>query len=366
MKKIGILGGGQLALMMIPFIKSLGFKSVILDEKHASCVDIADEFREGDFTNPSDCQKLNDCDVVTFEIENISLAGMRKIAKTTQVYPDPSVLELIQNKGSQKAFFKENNINTSDFHVSNLNEEIDLNNKVIKLTVGGYDGKGVWIPKPGQSIHSHFLDKECLIEDRINIDKEIAVVCCRSINGEIVTYDPVEMVMNADLNLLDYQFNPATVSDEIQARAAEIATKILKLLDYVGTLAIEFFVDTEGELWVNELAPRVHNSGHNTLESAPCSQFENHIRAISGLTLGASQPSKPSLTMNLLGSGEAGPTKIEINDDLAENIHVHLYNKKESRPGRKMGHVTVLGDIKDLIQNKTSIRDQITISGEQK
>ena len=366
MKKIGILGGGQLALMMIPFIKSLGFKSVILDEKHSPCMDSADEFREGDFTNPSDCQKLDDCDVVTFEIENISLAGMQEIAKTTKVYPDPSVLELIQNKGSQKTFLKQNHIITSDFYVSTLNEQTDLNNKVIKLTVGGYDGKGVWIPKPGQSINEHFLNKECLIEDRINIDKEIAVVCCRSINGEIVTYDPVEMVMNSDLNLLDYQFNPATIGEEVQTRASDIATKILSLLDYVGTLAIEFFVDTDGELWVNELAPRVHNSGHNTLESAPCSQFENHIRAISGLPLGPSKPSKPSLTMNLLGSGEAGPTKTEINDELAENIHVHLYNKKESRPGRKMGHVTVLGNIKDLIQNKTNIKDQITISGEQK
>jgi len=365
-KKIGILGGGQLALMMIPFIKSLGFKSVILDEKHASCRDSADEFREGDFTKPSDCQKLADCDVVTFEIENISLAGMQDIAKTTQVYPSPSVLELIQNKGKQKAFFKENDIHTSDFDVSVLNEDINLNNKVIKLTVGGYDGKGVWIPKPEQAIHPDFLNKECLVEDRINIDKEIAVVCCRAINGETVTYDPVEMVMDAELNLLDYQFNPATVSADIQCQAAGIATKILNLLDYVGTLAIEFFIDTDGKLWVNELAPRVHNSGHNTLESAPCSQFENHIRAITGLPLGASTPSKPSMTMNLLGSGEAGPTNIQINGELAENIHVHLYNKEESRPGRKMGHVTVLGNIQELIQNKANIRDQITISGEQK
>jgi len=365
-KKIGILGGGQLALMMIPFIKSLGFKSVILDEKHSPCADSADEFREGDFTNPSDCQKLDDCDVVTFEIENISLAGMKEIAKKTQVFPAPSILELIQNKGAQKTFLKQHKINTSDFHVSVLNDKVDLTNKVVKLTTGGYDGKGVWIPKSGQPIHDHFLNKECVIEDRISIDKEIAVVCCRSMNGEIVTYDPVEMVMNAELNLLDYQFNPSNLSDELQNQIASIATHILELLDYVGTLAIEFFVDTDGELWVNELAPRVHNSGHNTLESAPCSQFENHIRAITGLALGPSQPSKPSLTMNLLGTGAAGPTKTEINEELAENIHIHLYNKKESRPGRKMGHVTVLGDIKDLIQNKATIKDQITISGEQK
>jgi len=365
-KKIGILGGGQLALLMLPFIKSLGFKSVVLDEKHSPCIDSADEFREGDFTNSSDCQKLNDCDVVTFEIENISLAGLKELARTTQVYPAPSVLELIQNKRTQKAFLKENHIKTSDFHVSILNEEVELKNKVIKLTTGGYDGKGVWIPKPDQPIHEHFQDKECVIEDRINIDKEIAVVCSRSVSGAIVIYEAVEMVMDAELNLLDYQFNPSTVSKEIQNQASVVATKILELLDYVGTLAIEFFVDTSGELWVNELAPRVHNSGHNTLESAPCSQFENHIRAISGLALGASTPSKPSLTMNLLGSGAAGPTKTVINDELAENIHVHLYNKKESRPGRKMGHVTVLGNIKDLIQNKANIRDQITISGEQK
>ena len=366
MKKIGILGGGQLALMMLPFIKSLGFKSIILDEKHAPCRDKADEFRIGDFSNPTDCQKLNDCDVVTFEIENISLDGLKGIAKTTQVYPDPSILELIQNKGAQKTFFKENGINTSDFHVAILNDDIDLANKVVKLTVGGYDGNGVWIPKPEQPIHEHFLNQECLIEDRVSIDTEIAVVCCRSISGEAVTYDPVEMVMDAELNLLDYQFNPSTVSADLQNQAADIATKILNLLDYVGTLAVEFFIDTEGRLWVNELAPRVHNSGHNTLESAPCSQFENHIRAISGLPLGASTPSKPSLTINLLGSGEAGPTKVAINGELAENIHIHLYNKEESRPGRKMGHATVLGNIKDLIQNKATIRDQITISGEQK
>lgn len=363
MKKIGILGGGQLALMMIPFIKSLGFKSVVLDAEQAPCRDRADEFRVGDFTNPADCKKLADCDVVTFEIENIALAGLKALARSTNVYPQPSVLELIQHKGAQKDFLKQNNINTSAFTVSTLNHDVDLTNKVVKLTVGGYDGKGVWVPQPGEPVNPHFLDKECLIEDKVSIDKEIAVVCCRSMNGEIVIYDPVEMVMDTDLNLLDYQFNPATVSKTIQTQAADIATRILTLLDYVGTLAIEFFVDTEGELWVNELAPRVHNSGHNTLESAPCSQFENHIRAISGLPLGPSQPSKASLTMNLLGSGEAGPAKITIDCELDENIHIHLYNKAESRPGRKMGHVTVLGNSQDLIQKKATIKNQITISG---
>ena len=364
MKKIGILGGGQLALMMIPFIKSLGFRSVVLDAKGASCADVADEFREGDLGNTSDCQKLADCDVVTFEIENISLAGLKELASKTSVYPDPSILELIQNKGTQKAFLLDNSIKTSDFHVSVLDESIELDNKVVKITTGGYDGKGVWIPRSGQGIHEHFLGRECVIEDRVAIDKEIAVVCSRSLTGDIVTYEPVEMVMDAELNLLDYQFNPSNVSGAIQTQAFEIASHILTLLDYVGTLAIEFFFDTNGELWVNELAPRVHNSGHNTLESAPCSQFENHVRAISGLALGPSTPSQPSLTMNLLGSGEAGPTHIEIDEGLDENIHIHLYNKKESRPGRKMGHVTVLGNIGDLVQNKDKIRDLIKISGD--
>jgi len=364
-KKIGILGGGQLALMMIPFIKSLGFKSVVLDAKGASCADIADEFREGDFSQAADCLKLADCDVVTFEIENISLAGLKQLADKTLVYPNPAVLELIQNKGTQKTFLIENGIKTSAFEVAVLDETASLDNKVVKLTTGGYDGKGVWIPKPGQAIHEHFLGQECVIEDRVEIDKELAVVCSRSSNGETVIYEAVEMVMDDELNLLDYQFNPATVSDALQNQATEVAEKILGLLDYVGTLSIEFFVDNSGDLWVNEMAPRVHNSGHNTLESAPCSQFENHIRAISGLPLGASAPSQPSLTMNLLGSGETGPARTDIDDALGENVHIHLYNKKESRPGRKMGHVTVLGNITDLVQNKDKIRALIKISGNQ-
>ena len=363
MKKIGILGGGQLALMMIPFIRSLGFTSVVLDGKDASCADSADEFREGDISQATDCEKLADCDVVTFEIENISLDGLKALAEKVDVYPAPAILELIQNKGTQKSFLLENAIKTSAFQVSILDESINLANKVVKLTTGGYDGKGVWIPKSGQPIPAGFIGKECVIEDRVAIDKELAVVCTRSRQGDVVTYEAVEMVMDAELNLLDYQFNPSNVSPALLNQAAEVATRILTLLEYVGTLAIEFFVDSEGELWVNELAPRVHNSGHNTLESAPCSQFENHIRAISGLPLGASTPSQPSLTMNLLGSGEAGPTRTDIADDLDENIHIHLYNKKESRPGRKMGHVTVLGNIEDMVQNKDTIRDLIKISG---
>lgn len=365
MKKIGILGGGQLALMMLPSIQKLGFHSVVLDRPGASTEELADTFIAGNFASKEDCLKLSDCDVVTFEIENISLVGLKEIEKITKAYPSSSVLETIQNKGTQKEFLKNCDVPTSHFIVEKLTSASDLNNKVVKLTTGGYDGKGVWIPK-GEAIPTDFLNKECVIEERVSIAKELAVVCSRNSLGEIKTYEMVEMVMDPNLNLLDYQINPSTVDLSIQDEARNHLITIAEKLNYVGTLACEFFLDTEGKLWVNELAPRVHNSGHNTIESAPTSQFENHIRAISGLELGETMPARPSLTMNLIGSGITGTTKIAGTHNLPENVFVHLYNKQESRPGRKMGHLTILGEGKELLKLKDQMKNLIQITGELK
>ncbi len=363
MKKIGILGGGQLALMMLPSIHKLGLHSVVLDQTGASTENLADTFIPGNFANKEDCLKLADCDVVTFEIENISLEGLKLLCEKTQVHPSPAVLETIQNKGTQKEFLKNCEVPTSDFIVETLTSDSDLRNKVVKLSTGGYDGKGVWIPK-NDNIPSDFLNKECVIEERVNIAKELAVVCSRNLAGEIKTYEMVEMVMDPELNLLDYQINPSTVDHALQDEARSYLMIIAEKLNYVGTLACEFFLDTEGKLWVNELAPRVHNSGHNTIESAPTSQFENHIRAISGLELGETMPAKPSLTMNLIGSKSVGPTKVEGTSDLPENVFIHLYNKQESRPGRKMGHLTILGEGDALLTLKDQMKNKIQITGE--
>lgn len=362
MKKIGILGGGQLALMMLPSIKSLGFSSVILDQANASTESLADEFVVGDFSKKEDCLKLSNCDVVTFEIENVSLEGLKELSKNTEVHPSPKVLETIQDKGKQKQFFRDIDVPTSDFSLVKMNNNLELKDKVVKLRTGGYDGKGVWVPN-GDKAPDVFLNQECLVEDKVRIKKEVAIVCSRNISGEIVTYELVEMVMDPELNLLDYQVNPSKIDPSIQKKAKDIAEKIIAELGHVGTLAVEFFIDLEEKLWVNELAPRVHNSGHNTLESAPCSQFENHIRSISGLPLGETSPSKASLTMNLIGEGNKGPTNIVIPEDLADKAFFHLYNKKECRPGRKMGHVTLLGSEEEVLKLKNRIKNEVKITG---
>lgn len=363
MKNIGILGGGQLALMMLPSIKSLGLTSTILDQKDAPCSTLADEFISGDFSLESDCLKLEKCDVVTFEIESISLEGLKKLEEKTKVYPSSKVLEIIQDKGIQKQFLKDIDVPTSEFFLETLTEESLVEGKVVKLRTGGYDGKGVWVPN-GAEKPSSFLGEDCLIEDRVDIKKEVAVVCSRNLQGELVTYEMVEMVMNPDLNLLDYQVNPAKVSDALKESAKNITEKIAAKLEYVGTLAVEFFVDQNDELWVNELAPRVHNSGHNTIESAPCSQFENHIRAISGMPLGKTMPAKESMTMNLIGSGNTGPTQVLIPSELEEKAYYHLYNKKECRAGRKMGHVTLLGTLEEMKKLRLEIKEKVIITGE--
>ena len=363
MKKIGILGGGQLALMMLPAIQKLGLHAVVLDREGSSAEKLADTFISGDFSNPDDFKKLADCDVVTFEIENISLEGLKYLETRTKVFPSSKVLETIQDKGIQKEFIKSCGVPTSDFKVERLTEKSHFSGKVVKLTTGGYDGKGVWVPKD-QKIPSDFLGRDCLIEDKVVIEKELALVCSRGTAGEIKIYEMVEMVMDPDLNLLDYQINPATVNTNIKEQAKTYITKIAKELNYVGTLAVEFFLDKGGKLWVNELAPRVHNSGHNTIESAPSSQFENHIRAIAELELGDTLPAKPSLTMNLIGANKKGPAKICGIDDLPKNVFIHLYNKQESRPGRKMGHLTILGEGSELLEMKNKMKQRIQITGE--
>ncbi|MDA8792898.1 ATP-grasp domain-containing protein [Bacteriovoracaceae bacterium] len=365
MKKIGLCGGGQLALMMLPWIKKLGFSSVVLDKPGSSCDGIADTFLSGSFNSISDIDKLSNCDVVTFEIEAASVAGLESLEeKGISVLPSSKTLALIKDKGLQKSFLQQNKIPTSNFIVGKIDtiDEGQLKNKVIKLVTGGYDGKGVWIP--GQSeIPSEFLQCDCVIEDRVNIKKELAVVGVRSKVGEIKIYDVVEMVMDPNLNLLDYQSSPADIVTEIAVQIKDITTKVMKLLDYVGVLAIEFFIDQDGKIFVNELSPRVHNSGHNTIESAPTGQFENHIRAIAGLSLGESTPGKESMTVNLLGTGESGRVQISKDPSLDKDIKVHLYNKSDSRPGRKMGHATFIGK-KELFKNKKNeIKDKIIISG---
>lgn len=360
--KIGILGGGQLALMMLPTIKSFGFESVILDSPGCSCEELADHFIPGDFKNPQDVLKLSHCDYVTFEIESISLEGYKNLSQKTKVHPSPVVLEMAQDKGKQKEFFQTHKIPSSDFEIKILKGSEDFDGKVVKLCQGGYDGNGVWVSGKERTLPENFINQSCVIENKVKLDKEFSLVCCRSAQGKTEYYEVVEMVMDPELNLLDYQINPSSISEENSLKAREYGQKILNEINYVGVLAIEFFLTENGEIMVNEIAPRVHNSGHNTIESAPTSQFENHLLAISEQELGPVLPAKPSLTMNLIGEGERGKTDIYngINDP---NIFVHLYNKKESRPGRKMGHLTILGSLEELKTKKDQIKSKIKITG---
>jgi 5-(carboxyamino)imidazole ribonucleotide synthase len=368
--KLGILGGGQLGLMMMPHLQRLGIISVILDGESAVAKVLSQEHRLGDFKNDDDVQKLDDCDVVTVEIEHVNIKGLEKLLeKGVQVHPSPAVLQLIQDKFLQKSFFIERGIPTSTFEKRILEANEVLGNAVVvKQCRGGYDGKGVWVPAEKEVVPESF-QTEVLIEEKITLDCEIAVLVARGITGEVKTYPAVEMVFDSTLNLIDSTFCPARITKKISDQALSLAAKIVEELDYVGLMAVEMFVDKNQKILVNELAPRPHNSGHFSIEGCYVDQFEQHIRAVCSLPLGSSELREEAMTINLIGEeGYVGETLVEGLEELSrlEKVYLHLYGKKDCRPGRKMGHITILGAFEHCQKLKEEVKKCLKVKGSQK
>ena len=373
MIKAGILGGGQLGRMLLQAAANYPVHTSIM-ENDANCpsAHLCHHFVKGDITNYEDVIRFGEgLDVLTIEIENVNVEALYDLEKKgTRIIPSPDALHTIKNKILQKEFYSLFNIPTAPFRVlenrASLHEHIDYLPAVHKLAMGGYDGKGVQIIRTPNDIELGF-DAPAVLEKMIEIQKEIALSVAVGSDGSIAVYPAVEMVFDPVLNLLDYQICPANCDKNILDAAQKMAIAVAKNLNTAGLFAIEMFVDKQGKVWVNETAPRVHNSGHHTIEAHYSSQFDMLWRIMLNYPLGNTEKIKSSVMVNLIGAeGFSGEALYEgIHDVLANpDVFIHLYGKKDTKPGRKMGHATILSDKKEeLIQHAHNIKKTLIIKG---
>ncbi len=349
--KLGILGGGQLGRMLIQEAISYNLTTLVLDpDANAPCKHIANYFENGSITDFDTVYNFGKkADIITIEIEKVNVDALEQLEKEGKlVFPQSRVIRLIQDKGVQKQFFKENDIPTAPFQLINDKEELNSEKfafpYVLKLRRDGYDGKGVMKINNSDDIKNAF-DAPTLIEEWVDFEKEIAVIVARNENGEISTFPMVEMEFNAEANLVEFLISPSTYPESIQERAESIAKDIAVGLNVTGILAVEMFITSNGDILVNEVAPRPHNSGHHTIEGNYVSQFNQHLRSIFNLPLGDTRSLSNAVMINLLGEkGHEGVAKYRGLEKIMaiEGVYVHLYGKKYTKPFRKMGHVTIV------------------------
>jgi len=353
--KLGIIAGGQLGKMLVLAASNWDVKTYILDaDDHCPASTCCSHFVKGSQLQYEDVVRFgNMVDMITFEIENVNIQALKKLkAEGKKIFPDPDTLEVIQDKGLQKEFFRAHNIPSPPFQLFGHKDEIlhALSTGALhfpfvqKLRKGGYDGKGVAVIQTRSDIKD-LLAGPSVIENLVDIQKEISVIAARNHKGEIKCFPVVEMEFKPGANLVETLICPASLPESIINRANEIAIQLISSLDMCGLLAVEMFVDTQNNVWVNEVAPRPHNSGHHTIESIMTSQYEQLLRAIFNFPLGSTAVKMPSVMINLLGMpGYDGAVKYEgLTDCLRiEGVKIHLYGKKQTKPFRKMGHVTVL------------------------
>jgi 5-(carboxyamino)imidazole ribonucleotide synthase len=359
--KLGILGGGQLGKMLLQCTQTWDIHTVVLDPSpHSPCQYLCNEFVLGNFNDYDTVMAFGQkVDLITIEIEHVNLKALFDLEKQGKViHPKPSALEIIKDKGAQKKFYHLNQFDTAQFLLLDNIEQIknalipeDDHQQALlqfpfvqKLRQSGYDGKGVQVINNTADLDK-LMEGPSVIEKMVNIKREIAIIVARNEQGEIATYPPIEMDFVPEANLLDLLLYPANIAATIETKAIETAKTLIQSMDICGLLAVEFFIDNEDNLVVNEVAPRPHNSGHQTIESAYTSQYEQHIRAVLNMPLGSTKTKIPSVMVNLLG--EPNFTGLVKYDGLyevlqKEGVKVHIYGKKETRPMRKMGHVTVM------------------------
>lgn len=364
--RIGILGGGQLGKMLLQAAANYPIKTFVL-ENDAECpaAHLCHHFTKGDIRNFDAVYSFGkNLDALTIEIENVNVEALEKLeAEGVKIYPRPSVLRIIKNKIFQKNYYRQFQIPTADFIITNnlvdLNEQEKFLPAVHKLGEGGYDGRGVQLLKTKYDLNKGF-DKPSVLEKMIPIQKEIAQMVAVNEKGETALYPPVEMLFDPVLNLLDYQLCPAELGTQTLYKVEAIALAVVKNFNSPGIFAVEMFVDKNGDVFVNETAPRVHNSGHHTIEAHYSSQFDMLWRIMLGYPLGNTDAILSSIMVNIIGAdGYSGPVKYEGLDETLkiENAFVHLYGKKETRPGRKMGHVTIISKEKqDLLHQSNKVK----------
>jgi 5-(carboxyamino)imidazole ribonucleotide synthase len=349
--KLGILCGGQLGRMLIQQAINYNVTVRILDpDREAPCRKLCDEFTVGSLGDYETVYNFGKTvDLLTIEIEKVNVDALEQLEKEgVLVYPQSRIIRLIQDKGLQKQFFKENDIPTADFQIISSPQQLQQSlipfPYIQKLRKDGYDGKGVYKVIDESYLAGAFKEPS-LIEQWIDFEKEIAVIVARNENGEISTFPMVEMEFNPKVNLVEFLIAPSTLPFAIQQKAEQIAKKIADSLKIVGLLAVEMFLDKQGRILVNELAPRPHNSGHQTIEGNVVSQFEQHLRAIFNQPLGDTACLNNAIMVNVLGeAGYEGPAIYQGIEKVLKvpGVYIHLYGKALTKPFRKMGHVTIV------------------------
>ena len=368
---IGILGGGQLGRMFIQEAINLNVDVHILDpDANAPCKEISSRFQQGSLLDYDTVLAFGQaCDVITIEIETVNTEALKALrTQGKKVFPQPEVIELIQDKRLQKQFYKENGIPTSEFILTDNMEEVIANKHFLpavnKMGRGGYDGRGVQILRSEEDLPKAF-DAKGLLEKFIPFEKELAVIVSRNEKGEMATFPVVDCEFHPEANLVEFLFAPADISEDITKKAQKIAKSVIQKLDMVGLLAVELFLTKEGDILVNEVAPRPHNSGHHTIEGNMTSQFAHHLRSILNLAPGDTTQRSPAAMINLLGEdGYTGDAVYAgLKEALSESgVYVHLYGKKLTKPFRKMGHVTVIdSDLTKLKAKARKIKETIKV-----
>lgn len=374
MKKAGILGGGQLGRMLLQAAANYPVETYVM-EKDADCpaAHLCHHFIKGDITSFEDVYQFGKAlDAITIEIESVNLEALEKLeAEGVKVYPTPAALKIIKNKIRQKEFYRHHEIPTSDFVITHnletLNEHLHLLPAVHKLSEGGYDGKGVQVINDSTAIPLGF-NAPAVLEKQVNIKKEISLILAVSNTAEIKMYAPVDMVFDQRLNLLSHQLSPAELPEKVEWKAEAIAIKLIKALNSPGIFAVEMFVDQNDNVLVNETAPRVHNSGHHSIEACYSSQFDMLWRIMLNYPLGNTDNILPAAIVNLIGEeGNSGPAVYTGLEEVLkmDNVFVHIYGKKETKPGRKMGHVTIISKEKqDLLYKANLIKRLMKVEAE--
>ena len=354
---LGILGGGQLGKMLLYETRKFDIKTSVLDpSKNAPCKIACDTFEVGDLMDFETVYNFGKkVDVLTFEIEHVNIDALESLEKEgVTVYPSSNTLRNINDKITQKKFYQTHQIPTSAFQIFNSKDELIVAiNKyeirypfVWKQSTGGYDGMGVCIVRNKEDL-ANLKDTPCIAEKLIPFVNELAVIVSRNPNGEVASYPVVEMEFHPEANQVEYVICPARIENNIAERAKKIAEKVSNSFEHVGLLAVELFQTEEGEILVNEVAPRPHNSGHFSIEGSLTNQFEQHIRAILNLPLGNTKSKIAAVMVNLVGeegyTGDAYYKNLEQILNL-DGVTPHIYGKKQTRPYRKMGHVTIVNN----------------------
>ena len=353
--KLGVLGGGQLGRMLLTETQKFDIYTSILDSSNeAPCAQICNEFHQGNLLDFDTVYNFGkQVDLLTIEIENVNIDALDRLEKEgLAIYPTPKSIRIIQNKATQKNFYKEKNIPTAAyFHFAYLEElKHSYHNNIIefpfvwKAARFGYDGTGVKIVRTFEDLES-LPQGECIVEKLIPFKNELAVIVARNSNGDVTSYPVVEMEFHPEANQVEYVICPARIDESVAIKAREIALKVADAFDFVGLLAVEMFQTEEDEILVNEVAPRTHNSGHYSIEASNTNQFEQHLRSILNLPLGNTNSKVAGIMVNLVGAeGYTGEVIYENIDKILQidGVTPHIYGKKITKPFRKMGHVTIV------------------------